>query len=125
LEDFFPLETGRIRVGAVTDKEMGIERAQGDQRALKAGLPVDVGRTERRKEREPGEAYAIYRSRDDMGELPDEIESVISFGARWVGVDEEKLLKVSEGYERRLWSWWVRTRGGRELEGIEGRRGPS
>jgi len=108
LEDFFPLETGRVRVGAVKDREMGIGRAQGDQRALRAGIPV-VGRTER-KEREPGEAYAIYRSRDDMGELPEEIEAVISFGARWVGVDEEKLLKVSEGYERRLWGWSVRTR---------------
>ena len=103
------------------DREMGIERAQGDQRALRAGIPVEVGRTER-KEREPGEAYAIYRSRDALGELPEGIESVISFGARLVGVDEEKLLKVSEGYERRLSNWSLRQRRG---EGIEGRRGPS
>lgn len=121
MEDFFPLET--CRVGAVKDREMGIERAQGDQRALRAGVPVEVGRTEG-KEREPGEAYAIYRSRDGLGELDEGIWTVISFGARWVGVDEEKLLKVSEGYERRLSNWSVRTRR-RVSEGIEGRRGPS
>lgn len=97
---------------------MGIERAQGDQRALRAGIAVEVGRTER-KEGEPGEAYAIYRSRDELGELPEAIESVIAFGALWVGVDEEKLLKVSEGYERRLLNWSLRTRA---VEGIEGRR---
>lgn len=100
---------------------MGIERGQGDQRALRAGIPVEVGRTDR-KEREPGEAYAIYRSQDAVGELPEGIQSMISFGARLVGVDEEKLLKVSEGYERRLSNWSLRQRRG---EGIEGRRGPS
>ena len=121
MEDFFPLETGRV--GAVKDREMGIERAQGDQRALRAGVPVEVGRTEG-KEWEPGEAYTIYKSRDELGELPEGVQSVISFGARWVGVDEEKLLKVSEGYERRLSNWSVRTRT-RGREGIEGRRGPS
>jgi RNA polymerase I-specific transcription initiation factor RRN7 len=100
---------------------MGIERKRGDQRALRAGTPTEVGRREG-KEREPGEAYAIYRSRDALGELPEGIESVISFGARFIGVDEERLLKVSEGYERRLFNWSLRQRGG---EGIEGRRGPS
>jgi RNA polymerase I-specific transcription initiation factor RRN7 len=72
-----------------------------------------------REELEPGEAYAIYRSRDVLGELPEDVESVMSYGARWVGVDEETVGRVSEGYERRLWSWWGRLR--RE-EGIEARR---
>lgn len=76
----------------------GIERLEGDQRALRAGTAVEGGR-------EPGEGYSIYRCRDELGTLPGEIESVITFGARWVGVEEEKLLKVSEGYERRLCSW--------------------
>jgi hypothetical protein len=83
---------------------------------MRAGTAVEGGRTER-KEREPGEAYSIYRSGDELGELPEEMSSVMSFGARWVGVDEEKIVKVSEGYERRLLNWWM-GRGG----GIEGRR---
>jgi len=74
-----------------------MERLEGDQRALRAGTAVEGGM-------EPGEGYSIYRSRDELGALPGEIESVITFGARWVGVEEEKLLKVSEGYERRLCS---------------------
>ncbi|KAI0254701.1 hypothetical protein BJV78DRAFT_1273782 [Lactifluus subvellereus] len=93
--------------------ETAIERPNGDQRALSAGVPVAGGR------QEPGEGYAIYRSRDVLGALPEEMEMVISYGARWVGVEEEMILKVSEGYERRLWSWWARIR--RE-EGIEARR---
>ena len=116
LEDFFPLESGASGV------ERGIERQEGDQRATRAGIAVEGGRRDR-NEREPGEAYSIYRSRDEVGELPEEMECVNSFGSRWIGVDEEKLVKVSEGYERRLLNWWIRTR--RQEEEIEGRRGPS
>ena len=69
--------------------------------------------------REPGEAYRVYRSRDVLGVLPEEMVLVISYGARWVGVDEELILRVSEAYERRL-STFV----GRQTrqEAIEGRR---
>jgi len=69
--------------------------------------------------REPGEAYRVYRSRDVLGVLPEEMGLVISYGARWIGVDEETVLRVSEGYERRLWTWVGRQR---RQEGIEGRR---
>jgi len=116
LEPFFPLEPGRV--GASSGRRTGIEGPQGDQRALRASVAVEKGRMER-EELEPGEAYAIYRSRDVLGELPEDVESVMSYGARWVGVDEETVGRVSEGYERRLWSWWGRLR--RE-EGIEARR---
>jgi hypothetical protein len=51
--------------------------------------------------------------------LPEEMELVISYGARWIGVDEETVLRVSEGYERRLSTWVGRQR---RQEGIEGRR---
>lgn len=112
LEDFFPLEPGRV---CASGGKTGIERQEGDQRAMRAGISAEGGRTDR-KEREPGEGYAIYRSRDELGELPEEVGSVIWLGARWVGVDEEKILKVSEGYERRLWNWWVRGRRGPSLE---------
>lgn len=91
------------------------ERAQDDQRGLRGGTPVEAGSTER----EPGEAYAIYRSRDILGVLPESMEAVISYGAKWIGVDEELVLKVSEGFERRLWKWWGRVR---RQEGIEARR---
>jgi hypothetical protein len=112
LEDFFPLEPGRVRASG---GKTGIGRQEGDQRAMRAGIPVEGGRTDR-KEREPGEGYAIYRSRDELGEFPEEVAAVIWFGARWVGVDRAKIARVSEGYELRLWSWWVRRRRGPRLE---------
>ncbi|KAH9965921.1 hypothetical protein BC827DRAFT_1181039 [Russula dissimulans] len=115
LEEFFPLqsESGRVETsnGITTVIEHDLK---GDQRALRAGIPVE-GEEE---EREPGEAYAIYRSRDVLGTLPEEMELVIAHGAKWVGVDEELILRVSEVYERRLWSWWGRLR---RQEGIEAR----
>jgi|SRR5712671_478077 len=104
LEEFFPLQPGRID----TDNDNGMTRAikhlQGDQRAPRAGVEEEGG------EREPGEAYAIYRSRDVLGTLPEEMELMIAHGARWVGVEEELILRVSEVYERRLWSWGGRLR---------------
>lgn len=103
LEDFFPLQSGRD--GASSGK-MAIERPQDDQRVPRAGVAMEGG-----KEREPGEAYGVYRSRDVLGVLPEEMDTVISHGARWVGVDDETILKVSEGYERRLWNWVGRQRG--------------
>jgi RNA polymerase I-specific transcription initiation factor RRN7 len=106
LEEFFPLESVRDVDG---NGETGVDRLKSDQRALTAGV-VGEGR-------ETGEAYPIYRSRDVLGALPEEIEMVISYGARLVGVDEEMILKVSEGYERRLWNWWSHIR----REGIEDR----
>lgn len=111
LEEFFPLESARdIGAGGKT----AIERLNGDQRALSAEVAAAGGR------HEPGEGYTIYRSRDVSGAIPEEMEMVIAYGARWVGVEEEMILKVSEGYERRLWSWWLRIR--RE-EASEARRG--
>lgn len=70
----------------------------------------------------PGEAYAVYRSRDVLGALPEEMDFVISYGARWVGVDDETMVKVSEGYERRLCNWLGRQK---RREGIEARRSSS
>lgn len=71
------------------------------------------------EELEPGEAYAVYRSRDVLGVLPEGMDVVISYAARWVGVDDETMLRVTEGYERRLWNWLGRQK---RREGIEGRR---
>ena len=71
------------------------------------------------EELEPGEAYAVYRSRDVLGVLPEEMDVVLSYAARWVGVDDETMLRVTEGYERRLWNWLGRQK---RREGIEGRR---
>jgi RNA polymerase I-specific transcription initiation factor RRN7 len=114
LDDFFPLKSGRV--GASSGKP-AIERPQGDQRASRAGMSMEEGSDW--ETREPGETYRVYRSRDVLGVLPEEMELVISYGARWIGVDEETLLRVTERYERRL-STWV----GRQTrqEGIEGRR---
>ncbi|KAN0126821.1 hypothetical protein V8E52_000461, partial [Russula decolorans] len=111
LEDFFPLKSGRV--GASRDKPV-IERPQGDQRAPRAGMSMEEGTDW--ETREPGEAYRVYRSRDVLGVLPEEMGLVISYGARWIGVDEETVLRVSEGYERRLWTWVGRQR---RQEGIE------
>jgi hypothetical protein len=97
LEAFFAVESVRDVDGS---EETGIEWLKSDQRALTAGVPVTGGR------HETGEAYSIYRSRDVLGALPEEMEMMISYGARWVGVEEEMILKVSEGYERRLWNWY-------------------
>ena len=74
-----------------------------------------------RERREPGEAYRVYRSRDVLGILPDEMELVISYGARWTGVGQEAILAVIEAYERRLWTSLGLGRQRRQ-EGIEGRR---
>jgi hypothetical protein len=99
LEEFFPVESDR---DCASGGETGIEREEGDhERAMRAGTAVEGGG------REPGERYSIYRSGDELGEMPEEMRSVVSFGARWVGVDEEKMMKVSEGYERRLLNWWI------------------
>lgn len=114
LEDFFPLKSGRV--GASSGKPV-IERPQGDQRAPRAGRSMEEGTDW--ETREPGEAYRVYRSRDVLGVLPEEMDLVISHGARWTGVDEETILSVGEVYERRLWTWVGRQR---RQEGIEGRR---
>jgi len=117
LEEFFPLQSESGRVDTGNGITTVIEHhLKGDQRALRAGILVEG---EKEGEREPGEAYAIYRSRDVLGALPEEMELVIAHGAKWVGVDEELILRVSEVYERRLWSWWGRLR---RQEGIEARR---
>jgi hypothetical protein len=110
LEEFFPLESFR---GVDGDGETDVDRQKSDQRALTAGVAMAAGEGQH----ETGEAYSIYRCRDVLGALPEEIELVISYGARLVGVDEEMILKVSEGYERRLWNWWVHIR----KKGIEDR----
>ncbi len=100
LEDFFPLKSGRV--GPSSGKP-AIERLEDDQRAPRAGVAMEDGTD--REGREPGEAYRVYRSRDVLGVLPEEMDLLISYGARWVGVDEETILRVSEGYERRLSTW--------------------
>jgi RNA polymerase I-specific transcription initiation factor RRN7 len=107
LEEFFPLESVRDVDG---NGETGVDRLKSDQRAWTAGVAMAGGH-------ETGEAYSIYRSRDNLGALPEEMEMVISYGARFIGVDEEMILKVSEGYERRLWNWWGHIR----RKGIEDR----
>ncbi|SRR6266852_676937 len=114
LEDFFPLKSGRA--GANSGKP-AIERLEGDQRAPRVGVSMEEGTDW--ETREPGEAYRVYRSRDVLGVLPEEMALVISYGARWLGVHEELILGVCEAYERRLSTWLGRQT---RQEGIEARR---
>ncbi|KAI0268248.1 hypothetical protein BC834DRAFT_952535 [Gloeopeniophorella convolvens] len=113
LDEYFPLSPGRGELESCGETEE--EWAEAGQRGLAAGVPVE-GRAETH---EPGQAYAIYRTRDVLGSLPDEYEMVIGHGAGWVGVEAEMVLSVVERYERRLSGWWERVR--RE-EGTEVRR---
>jgi len=92
LEDMFPL-------GPRTVETAVVERVTSDQQTMAGGGTAESGNNE------PGECYAIYRSRDSLGAIPEEYQMVISHGAKWTGIDEETLLKVSERYERRLWNW--------------------
>ena len=96
LEDFFPLGPGSVQAEAV--ETAAVEWVKGDQHAM-AGGTAESGT------HEPGQGYAIYRSRDSLGTIPEEYQMVVSHGAELIGVDEEMLLKVSEFYERRLWNW--------------------
>lgn len=96
LEDFFPLGPSSGQAEAV--ETAVVERANSDQHAM-AGGTAESGK------HEPGQAYTIYRSRDSLGAIPEEYQMVISHGAKWLGIDEEILLKVSERYERRFWHW--------------------
>ena len=96
LEELFPLGPGPVQAEAV--ETAGIEWVKRDQQAM-AGGTVESGR------HESGQGYAIYRSRDSLGTIPEECQMVISHGAKWIGVEEEMLLKVNERYERRLWNW--------------------
>jgi len=95
LEDFFPLGPGSVAEAVET---AAVEWVKSDQHAM-AGGTTEAGK------HEPGQGYAIYRSRDNLGTIPEEYQMVVSHGAKWIGVDEEMLLKVSERYERRLWNW--------------------
>ena len=95
LDDFFPLGPGS-EAEAVETAAVGW--ANNDQHAM-AGGTAESGK------HEPGQGYSIYRSRDSLGTVPEEYQMVISHGAKWIGVDEEMLLRVSERYERRLWNW--------------------
>ena len=94
LEDFFPFGPGSVQAVETA----AVDRVKSDQQAM-AGKTAESGRYE------PGEGYAIYRSRDSLGTIPEEYQMVVSHGAKWIGVDVEMLLKVSERYERRLWNW--------------------
>ncbi|KAI9467023.1 hypothetical protein BJY52DRAFT_39445 [Lactarius psammicola] len=96
LEDFFPLGPSSVQAEAV--ETAAVERVESDQHAMAGGTAESV-------KHEPGQDYAIYRSRDSLGTIPEEYQVVISHGAKWIGVDEEMVLKVSERYERRLWNW--------------------
>ncbi|KAH9062691.1 hypothetical protein EDB87DRAFT_1673690 [Lactarius vividus] len=96
LEDFFPIGPGPVPAEAV--ETTAVDRVECDHHAMARGV-ADSGK------HEPGEGYAIYRSRDSLGIIPEEYQMVISHGAKWIGVDEEMLLKVSERYERRLGNW--------------------
>lgn len=94
LTDFFPL--GPVSVQAV--ETAAVDRWKRDQQAM-SGQTAESGR------HEPGEGYAIYRSRDSLGTIPEDCQLVIAHGAKWIGVDEAMFLRVSERYERRLWNW--------------------
>jgi RNA polymerase I-specific transcription initiation factor RRN7 len=113
LQDFFPLKSGRVWASS---GKPGIGRVEGDQRAPRVGVSMEEGSD--RETREPGEAYRVYRSRDVLGVLPEQFELAISYGASWVGVDQETILSVTEAYERRLSTWLGRQT---RQEGIEGR----
>jgi RNA polymerase I-specific transcription initiation factor RRN7 len=70
----------------------------------------------------PGQSYAIYRSRDVTGSLPEELEMVCGRAARWVGVKDIYFCSVVERFERRLVKWWdgKRTCKERARKGREG-----
>ncbi|KAH8999102.1 hypothetical protein EDB92DRAFT_2005820 [Lactarius akahatsu] len=96
LEDFFLLGPDPVQAEAV--ETTAVDRVESDHHTMARG-------TADSENHEPGEGYAIYRSRDSLGTIPEEYQMVISYGAKWIGVEEEMLLKVSERYERRLGNW--------------------
>ena len=54
----------------------------------------------------PGQAYAIFDTKDVLGVLPPELDLVVRQAAKWAGVEEELVCGVVERYERRLVRWW-------------------
>ncbi|KAI0307155.1 hypothetical protein B0F90DRAFT_1807830 [Multifurca ochricompacta] len=95
LEDFFPFPSLKEDV----DWNRSLTTAGFSRRRLKA---AGVTELDPDLDLETGEAYAIYRPRDILGTLPEDCQLLISYGAKWVGVDEDLLLKVIERYEWRL-----------------------
>ena len=58
----------------------------------------------------PGEQYAIYKTGDAGGEVPEPIEVVTGRAGLVTGAGAELVGRVAEMFERRLLSWWQRER---------------
>jgi len=54
----------------------------------------------------PSEDYAIWRSRDVLGTLAEELRTVIGRAAKCIRIGEDYLGGVVEYYERRIVRWW-------------------
>ncbi|KAG6336838.1 hypothetical protein ID866_2234 [Astraeus odoratus] len=53
-----------------------------------------------------GESYTIYHSADILGNLPSDLDLLITRASRWAGVGRDDLCGAVERYERRLVRWW-------------------
>ncbi|KAF8195802.1 hypothetical protein K438DRAFT_1586954 [Mycena galopus ATCC 62051] len=100
LERFFPLpEPQTVLPKAVNGDGEGV---RAELRATR--LPDREEETMR-----PGEEYAF-----DEGEMSDQYAAIVSRAARWVGVRDEYLRRVTATYERRFQAGWLRVRRGTE-----------
>ncbi|EIW82117.1 hypothetical protein CONPUDRAFT_54136 [Coniophora puteana RWD-64-598 SS2] len=96
VDNFFPVpdkERGNLNTKDVT----GPAEAQF--------LNTEIGGPEK-GDLNPGEGYTIFDSRDVLGSLPEDCETVIEVSARWAGVSGDYLSNVVCRYERRLVRWW-------------------
>lgn len=95
MENYFPLADGTA--GVTREERPGLrerglaptERSNGDMSVLA-----------------PGEMYTIYDAKDVLGNLSDDLKTVIERSARWAGVDCDFVCGIVERYERRLVRWW-------------------
>ncbi|KAJ7590937.1 hypothetical protein C8J56DRAFT_1163014 [Mycena floridula] len=93
--NYFPLKLG--------DKSRAGQKQEQQPRQLAGNFEqssdeADLLRT--------GGSISIYNSRDVLGTLPEEMEKVLAFGAKWTGTEPEFLSGVVEAYEKRLTRWW-------------------
>jgi len=56
----------------------------------------------------PGEQYAIYKTGEAAGEVPESSEVAIGRAGLVTGTGAELVGRVAETFERRLLSWWQR-----------------
>jgi len=58
----------------------------------------------------PSEDYTIWRSRDVLGTLAEELRTVTGRAAKCIRIGEDYLGGVVEYYERRIVRWWEEKR---------------